>query len=156
MILTSYVLKALLALILAYLGGAFLRNVRGFDPVRSGFERSQDRLLGSALYVASLFLGVAACQRLAYSGSAESDAVRSALLPVALVFSVCWVVAVALGLRSGVTLAAVRYAVVAAVVTLALFLVSSNGRIMGTDVFLGLGLVAWLVVTLIGTRAESR
>lgn len=156
MIFISYLLKALLALILAYLGGAFLRNVRGFDPDRSGFERSQDRLLGSALYVASLFLGVVACQRLILAGGAESESKSSALLPVALVFSVCWVIAALLGLRPGGTLAAVRYAVVAAVVTLALFLVTSNGQIMGTDVFLGLGLVAWLVVTLMGRRTEIK
>ena len=153
MILTSYVLKALLALILAYLGGAFLRNVRGFDPDQSGFERSQDRLLGSALYVASLFLGVVACQRLILTGGAGSEAASPALLPVALGFAVCWVGAALLGLRRDVSWVQVRYAVIAAVVTLALFLVSSNGRIMGTDVFLGLGLVAWLVVTLVGTRS---
>lgn len=149
--LTSYVLKALLALILTFLGGAFIRNVRGFAPNQAWVERSQDRLLGLALYIVSLFLGVVASQRLILAGGADS------ITPLLTVggFSVCWVATAVWGLRADVTFSAVQYAVMAAVVTLVLLLVSVSGPIMGTDVFLGLGLVAWLVVTIIRTRSAK-
>lgn len=154
MILTSYFLKALLALILAFLGGALLRNVRGLGREQSRFERNQDRLLGASSYVVSIFLGVVACQRITAVGEVTAGSLP--LLPVAAIFAACWLAVAGWGLRRTVTLTLVRYAAIGAVIALALLLVVANGRIIGADVFLGLALMVWLVSTLLFARPLAK
>jgi hypothetical protein len=147
MILTSYLLKVLLALMLAGLGGAFIRNVRGLCPENSAFELSRDRLLGLALYAASIFLMIVAGGRLAASwGAPETHPL--AFVVTALPLALLWAGAVALGLRRSVTLRSVKKLVLASVATLTLFLVASNGRFSTADAFLLTGLMVWLLVVL--------
>ena len=149
MILTSYLLQAALAPMLAFLGGAFLRNVRGLGDDGTAFGRSRDRLLGLALYVASVFAGALAGSRLAgYPGPAGEPEV--ALPFAAPVLAALWLGAVGLGLRRMVAVAAVRRMVIAAVVALVLMLAGANSRLTGADIFMLVALAVWLGSTLIG------
>lgn len=149
MILASYLLKALLALILAALGGAFLHNVRGLCPENSPAALARDRLLGLALYAVSFFLGTVAAGRIA-------DHLAAPLLTVALPLALLWAAAIAAGLRRNITLSHVKRGIFAAVATLALFLVASNGKFALPDAFLLLGLAAWLAVTLRSSPGNLR
>lgn len=155
MILISYLLKALLALMFAYLGGAFVRNVRGLCAENSSFERSRDRLLGLSLYAASLLLAIVAYGRLA-STWANPDAHTVALLTAAIPLALLWAGAAALGLRRSVTLGAVKKVVLASVATLTLLLVVSNGEFSTADAFLLIGLMVWLITTLRSPRSIAR
>lgn len=147
MILISYVLEAALALMLAYLGGAFIRNIPGIGDENSGPGLKRDRLLGLALYGVSLFTGGVAGSRLA--GIAGREGGPDLSLPLAIpVLGACWLVAVWLGLRKAVTVATVRRTGITAVVTLSLILVFANNRLNGTDIYLLVALIVWLGVTL--------
>jgi len=155
MILTSYLLKALLALMLAYLGGAFLRNVRGLCAENSAFELSRDRLLGLALYASSIFLGAVSCGRLA-SVLGNPEAQAASLLLIAAPLTALWAGATILGLRQSVTLRAVKRMVLVSVATLTLFLATSNGFFSTADAFLLIGLMVWLIVVLRSSRSTAR
>lgn len=147
MTLLFLLLKALLAAMLAYLGGAFVRNVRGLCPENSAFALQRDRLLGLALYAVSVVTGGLAAVRLAAAPAGESWS------PVALGGGVVlWLVALWLGLRRAVSLAAVRGVGIASVLVVAALVIAANGVLTGADLFLLVGALVWLGATLIGSR----
>jgi len=151
MTLLFLLLKAVLAFMLAYLGGAFLRNVRGLCPENSAAALQRDRLLGLALYAVSAMAGTLAATRLATSLAAGGTWSVVALIT----FVIVWLGALRLGLRRNVSLASVRVVASAAVLAFTALVVAANGAVTGADVFLMLGALVWLGATLLSPRRNT-
>lgn len=155
MTLLSCLLQVALALLLAYLGGPFLRNVRGVSDEPSVYGRRRDRLLGLALYGFALVIGAVAASRLA--ALVGSDGRPYGLLPlVAPAVGLGWILALVVGLRQGASAAAVRAIAIAAVALVVLIVAIANGRIAGGDWFLLSALVVWLVTACFGWRPSAK
>jgi len=151
MTLVFLLLKAFLAFMLAYLGGAFLRNVRGLSAENSASALQRDRLLGLALYAVSAFAGGLAAVRLA--GTFPDEGLGSVICLTG--FTFLWLVSLWLGLRRSVSLSSVRLVAIAAVLVVVALVVASNGGVTGTDFFLIIGALVWLGATLLSPRRTA-
>lgn len=152
MTLLFLLLKAVLALMLAFLGGAFLRNARGLCAETSAFALRRDRLLGLALYAVSLVAGWVAAIRLASWPSGWGVSPDLLLIGIAGI----WGVAVWLGLRRTVSMASVRILGVAAVVVFVAVVITANGELAGADLFLLVAALVWLGTTLLRPGSATK